>query len=160
MRRALCLLALSLCVPSGAVGPKKSKPAARPDPAAPTVEKAVREYVRDQVEEEGSFTVEDDVLGKSWDAKLVAVRVGEMRRHPGGQVSVCVDFRAEEGRHSQPMDLDFVLSEADGEWVIEDTLIHKVGKTPRFTYGPKLERLPVKGGKAAKSAVPAGEPGE
>ena len=157
MRRAL-LLALLLCpLPaSSGSGAKKG----RLDPAAQAVEKTVRQYVKDQIEEEGSFTVEDDLLGKAWDAKIISVRLGELRRHPGGRVSVCVDFRAEDAKDSQPMDMDFVLSEGDGEWGVDETHIHKVGKTLRFSYGPKLERVPVKGKKGAKPAVPAGEPGE
>lgn len=162
MRRALFLLVLTLCALPGAAGPgaKKGKVPGQPDPAAVAVEKAVKQYVKDQIDEEGSFTIEDDVLGKSWDAKIMGVRLGELRRHPGGQVSVCVDFRAEDEKNSQPMDLDFVLSEGDGEWVVDETHIHKIGRTPRFTYGPKFERVPVKGKKGAKPAVPAGEPGE
>ena len=162
MRRALSLLALLLCALPGAAGPgaKKGKVPGQLDPAAGAVEKAVRQYVKDQIEEEGSFTVEDDVLGKSWDAKIMSVRLGEFRRHPGGQVSVCVDFRAEDDKNSQAMDLDFVLSEGDGEWVVDETHIHKVGRTLRFNYNAKLERVPVKGKKGAKPAVPAGEPGE
>lgn len=162
MRRALCLLALVLCALPGAAGPaaKKGKVPGRLDPAASAVEKAVRQYVKDQIEEEGSFTVEDDVLGKAWDSKIISLRLGELRRHPGGQVSVCVDFRGEDGPNSQPMDLDFVLTQADGEWVVEETLIHRVGKTPRFDYNQKLERIPAKGKKGPKPAIPAGEPGE
>lgn len=162
MRRALPLLALLLCAlpATGGPGAKKGKLPGQTDPAAGAVDKAVRQYVKDQIEEEGSFTVEDDVLGKAWDAKILAVRLAELRRHPGGQVSVCVDFRAEDEKNSQPLDLDFVLSQGDGEWVVDETHIHKVGRTARFSYGPKQERVPVKGKKGAKPAVPAGEPGE
>lgn len=160
MRGALFLLALSLCALPGAAGPKKGRLPGQLDPAAGAVEKAVRQYVKDQIEEEGSFTVEDDVLGRAWDSKIISLRLSELRRHPGGQVSVCVDFQAQDEKNSQPMDLDFVLSEGDGEWIVDETHIHKLGRTPRFTYGPKLERVPVKGKARAKPAVPAGEPGE
>ena len=162
MRRALSLLVLVLCALPGVAGPaaKKGKGPGPLDPAAGAVEKAVRQYVKDQIEEEGSFTVEDDVLGKAWDSKIISLRLSELRRHPGGQVSVCVDFRAEDEKNSQPMDLDFVLSQGDGEWVVDETHIHKIGRTPRFTYSAKFERVPVKGKKGAKPAVPAGEPGE
>ena len=160
MRRALCLVLLA--VGAAVAAPKKGPPPRRRDPAPPqAIEKAVRQYVKDQVEEEGSYTVEDDVLGRSWDAVLMGVRTGEMRGHGGGTVSVCADFKGSEEKSATGLDLDFVLSEVDGEWVVEEVLVHRVGKTFRFTYGAKNERVPVKAAKGSRrTAVPPGEPGE
>lgn len=159
MRRALCLLLIAVGV--AAAAPKKAKKAPAFDPAAPAIDKMVHQYVRDQVDEEGSFTLEDDLLGRSWEATLKGVRTHELRRNADGQVSVCADFIGVDGKRTQPLDVDFVLTETEGEWVVEDVLIHRVGKTARFTYGPKGERVPLKGPKGARRpAVPPGEPGE
>lgn len=161
MRRALCLLLIAV---GAAAAPKKAPKVHKApafDAAAPVIDRTVHQYVRDQVDEEGSFTLEDDLLGRSWEATLKGVRTHELRRHADGQVSVCADFIGADGKRSQPLDVDFVLTETEGEWVVEDVLIHKVGKTARFTYGPKGERTPVKGSKGARRpAVPPGEPGE
>ncbi len=158
MRRALCLLLIAV---GAAAAPKKAQKAPAFDPVAPVIDKTVHQYVRDQVDEEGSFTLEDDLLGRSWEATLKGVRTHELRRHADGQVSVCADFIGGEGKRAQPLDVDFVLTETDGEWVVEDVLIHRVGKTARFTYGPKGERVPAKAPKGARRpAVPPGEPGE
>lgn len=149
--RAACLVAALLAVSSSAA-PKKGtpKPPAVSPASAAAVEKAVRQYVKDQVEEEGSFTLEDEVLGREWDAKLLAVRAWEVRRAPEGRVSVCVDFKGEDPKRAQPLDVDFVLSEGDGEWVVDEVVIHKVGKTPRFAYDAEGARVPLKAKPARK----------
>ena len=165
MRRSLLAVlvaaALGAAAPSApAPAPKKAKPAVV-DPAAAAVEAAVRQYVADQVEEEGTFTVEDDLLGRSWDAKLIAVRRDSLRRLAPDRVSLCVEFKGTDGKDSLALDIDFTLSRSDGEWNVDEDAIHRVGGTSRFSYGPKGERIPVKGkAGAARKAGPPGEPGE
>lgn len=163
MRRFLSvilLVAVSASADSGPKHPKLPGLPGQPDAKARAVEGVVRQYVRDQAEEEGAFVLEDELLGRSWEAKLIAVRVMDLRKHADGRVSVCVDFLGADDKNSQPLDVDFVLSEGYEEWTVDDIHLHKVGQTLRFTYDKKLERVPVKkAGKGGKKPrrVPAGE---
>lgn len=164
MRRTLAVLLLAAV--SAAAGPKAKKPnlpglPGQPDARAKAVEGVVRQYVRDQVEEEGSFSVEDEVLGRAWEADLISVRWADLRDLGEDKVSVCADFKGGDAKNSQPLDIDFVLSKGDDEWVVDEIHLHRVAKTYRFTYDKKNRRVPVKAGKGGKRpAVPAGEPGE
>ena len=154
----LAVLALSVAASAGPVVLKPVKTSAA-DRLKFVVSQVVRQYVRDQVDEEGSFTLEDDVLGRAWDAKLMGLRRDSLRRHANGTVSMCADFTGESGKNTQSLDVDFVLVDADGEWVVDEVHIHRVGSVDRFKYGPKNERITLKAGKKRRP-VPAGEPGE
>ena len=159
-RFPLLLLSASLTVPLAAgekaAAPKamggSSAPKALPgsDPQAAEIEKAVRDYVRDQAEEEGTFTVEDDVLGRSWDAKLMLVRGESIRRLGERKVVACATFKGEDEKNSQPLDLDFTLSNDGESWTVDEIVIHSVGGVERFTYNKKGERVPVKEKKGGK----------
>lgn len=147
-------------------GAPPSKPSPGSDPALKAIEKTIRDYVHDQAEEEGSFTVEDDVLSRSWDAKLLMVRTDSVRRPAEDKAVVCVEFKGEDEKNSQGLDLDFTLS-SDGEsWTVDEIVIHSVGGKERFTYNKKGERVPVKERKGPKrpkvtQALPPGDaPGE
>ena len=125
------------------------------------VEQAVRDYVRDQTEEEGSFTVEDGERGRSWETELLGVHADKVARLADGRVFVCADFKGEDGKNSQPLDIDFYLSGDEEGLTVEEILIHKVSGKPRYTYNEKNERVPVKEKKPVKpKAKPAqGAPG-
>lgn len=135
-------------------GPSKGRQAPpKPGPDAESVEKLVREYVRDQQEEEGSFVVEDDLLGRTWELQLLRVRSEAVTPLPEGRFSVCVDFKGDDPESAQPIDLDFHVSKSDGEWTVEEVLLHKVSGKARFTYDKKGKRVPVKPGAGGKKAA-------
>ncbi|MBI3297364.1 MAG: hypothetical protein HYZ75_04315 [Elusimicrobia bacterium] len=134
-----------------------------PPPIDPNVERTIRSYVSDQLEEEGSFAVEDELLSKTWEAKLILVHTESLRRLPDGRVIACVDFKGEDAKNSQLLDLDFTVSGEGTDMTVEEVVIHKVGVKARFAYDAKHRRVPVKPGKAAgpkKSPAAPGTPGE
>lgn len=151
MDKLLALLLFSSLAFAG--GPTKgAQPPRKPGPDPSAMEKLVRDYVRDQQEEEGSFVVEDDVLHRNWELHLLRVRSDAVTRLPDGRFFVCVDFKGDDEKSAQPVDLDFYVVESEGEWAVDEVLLHKVSGKPRFNYDKNFKRVPVKGGAKAKKA--------
>ena len=153
MNSPLVLLAVTAALAFAGGPAKKSQPPRAAGPDAQTVEKLVREYVRDQQEEEGSFVMEDEVLGRDWELKLLRGRSEASLPLPDGRFSVCVDFKGEDPKSAQPIDLDFHVGKSDGEWAVEEVVLHKVSGKARFEYDKKGNQVPVKGGGKGKKAA-------
>ncbi|MBI2363287.1 MAG: hypothetical protein HYV15_07905 [Elusimicrobia bacterium] len=156
MDKPLLLLVLTSSLAFAGGPAKGSQPPRSPGPEASAMEKLVRGYVRDQQEEEGSFSVEDDVLGRTWELHLLRVRTEAVTRLPDGRFFVCVDFKGDDEKSAQPVDLDFVVVESDGEWAVDEVLLHKVSGKPRFNYDKNFKRVPVKA--APKGKKPPADP--
>jgi hypothetical protein len=172
-RFLLVLLSAALAAPLAAQAPPKPaakkkpgasapKPLPAADPELKAIEQTVRDYVRDQAEEEGSFTVEDDVLARSWDAKLLMVRGDTVRRPAPNRAIVCVEFKGEDEKNAQALDLDFTMSNDGESWTVDEIVIHSVAGKERFAYNKKHGRVPVKEPKGPKKpkaaqALPAGD---
>ena len=74
---------------------------AGPPSIDPNIEKVVRAYVSDQKEEEGDFQIEDDLLGRTWDANIMLVHTETLRRLADGRVILCVDFKGGDAKNKR-----------------------------------------------------------
>lgn len=123
----------------GGVTHEHGDQAAPIEPSAEQLRQAIRDYVQQMIQEEGAFTIEDEVSGTTRTLELV--RVHERVGKTGELYYSCTDMR--DTRTGQILDLDFdVEATADGLDVV-DTRIHKVEGQARYTYDNQDRRVPV-----------------
>ena len=132
----------------GATAASTNVPAAMPHPgtpevvAEPSVEQigqTIREYIAQIEEDEGAFTIEDEVTGKT--RTLTLDRVHDQVGKADDLYYSCTDMKDKDS--GETLDLDFDVESYDGELEVVDTRIHKVNGQPRCTYDGKDNRIPV-----------------
>ncbi len=105
----------------------KEPPAEAPmpavEPTAEQVHRVVREYISLIEEDEGSFTIEDEVTSAIRTLTLVQVQDG-MTKTEDGLYMVHVDMK--DSASSEAIGLEFNVEEFDGELEVVDTLIRTV----------------------------------
>lgn len=106
--------------------------------------KAVEGYVKMKVADEGSFNVYDDKLDKTWELKLVRIHKKRIARLGENKFFACADFKTAAKGKKTKIDLDFFVTRNDGEFDVDEVLVHKVGGKARYTYNSKNQRVPVK----------------
>lgn len=113
--------------------------AVQAEPSAEQIRQAIREYITEIEQEEGAFTIEDEVAEKIRSLSLVQVheRVGKT----GDYFYSCTDMTdAETG---ETLDLDFDVEAVDGNLEVVDVRIHKVNDQARYTYDDQDNRVPM-----------------
>ncbi|GEM_PF-1329955 len=134
--------------------PAVTPPAAEPavstpvEPTAEQIRQTIRDYIAEVQQEEGAFTIEDEVTGKTRTLTLDHVhdRVGKT----GEYYYSCTDMKDQES--GDTLDLDFDVEAYEGDLEVVDVRIHKVNDQPRYTYDDKDNRVPV-----TPAAAPAAE---
>ena len=106
--------------------------------------KAVVGHVKMKVADEGSFNVYDDKLDKTWELKLVRIHKKRIARLGENKFFACADFKTVAKGKRTKLDLDFFVSRKDGDFIVDEVLVHKVNGKPRYTYNSKNQRVPVK----------------
>lgn len=106
--------------------------------------KSVQGYVKMKVADEGSFNVYDDKLDKTWELKLVRIHKKRIARLGEDKFFACADFKTVARGKKTKIDLDFFVTRNDGDFNVDEVLVHKVGGKARYTYNSKNQRVPVK----------------
>lgn len=103
---------------------------------------AVVDFVAGEAKD-GAYSVKDEVLGKTWELKLIGVHKKRIVHLGDKGFFACADFKTV-GGEKRKLDLDFYATKDAGGWRIDKVLIHKVDGKPRYTYNEKNERVPVR----------------
>ncbi|PIQ89690.1 MAG: hypothetical protein COV72_01895 [Candidatus Omnitrophica bacterium CG11_big_fil_rev_8_21_14_0_20_42_13] len=110
------------------------------EPSSTDIRLAMKAYVAQEVEKNGSFKVYDDKIDKT--RKLSLIRIHERVGKTGGYYYSCADFKDIESGETIDVDLD--VEEDAGELKVVDVRIHKVGGRERYTYDEDDNRIPIK----------------
>ncbi len=103
-----------------------------------TLEKAIQAKIAEKTKQDGGvFKLHDDVLNKTWELDLVKVHRDKLARLEDGRYFACVDMKARGG--SDVVDVDFFLTEKDGELAFSDMAVHKVNGVARYGWEKKGE---------------------
>lgn len=113
--------------------------AALVEPSTEAIRQAIRDYVDQVVEEDGQFTVTDEVTGA--ERSLELVRVHERVGKTGNLYYSCTDMK--DTASGELLDLDFDVDASSGALNVVDVRIHKVDGTARYTYDDHDNRIPV-----------------
>jgi len=108
-------------------------------PTAEQLRQSIRDYIARIEEEEGAFTIEDEVAGGT--RTLTLERVHERVGKTGDFYYSCTDMR--DASTNELLDLDFDVEEAGSELNVVDVRIHKVNGQARYTYDDKDNRIPL-----------------
>ena len=123
--------------PAAAESTPTTAPAA--EPSAEEIRQTIRDYISQIEQEEGSFTIDDEVTGQTRTLKLEGVhdRVGKT----GELYYSCTDMR--DTASQELLDLDFDVEAFEEGLDVVDVRIHKVNGTARYTYDQDDNRIPV-----------------
>ena len=121
--------------------PGRAEPSAAPvaEPSSEQIHQAIRDYIAMIQEDEGAFTLEDEVTGHV--RALTLDRVHDEVGQTDELYSACTDMKDAETGES--LDLDFDVESWDGELEVVDVTIHRVNGRPRYTYDDAHNRVPV-----------------
>lgn len=117
----------------------ESAQVANVEPSAEQIRQAIRDYIHRTDQDEGAFTIDDDVTGTT--RTLALVRVHDRVGKTGAFYYSCTDMR--DTANDELLDLDFDVDAASGQLEVVDVRIHKVNGTPRYTYDDKDNRIPL-----------------
>ena len=87
------------------------------------VQEAAQDYINAEVKKQGSYEIDDAVLGKKW--KLAFDYFHTVNQLDNGDYFFCADFTEDQDR----LDLDFTLSGEDLK--VKQLVIHKVNGVAR-----------------------------
>lgn len=130
--------------PAASAEPSEAAEATAPkaqaaEPSAEEIRQTIRDYISQVEEEEGSFTIDDEVTGQTRTLKLERVhdRVGKT----GELYYSCTDMR--DTASQELLDLDFDVEAFEEGLDVVDVRIHKVNAKARYTYDQDDNRIPV-----------------
>lgn len=109
------------------------------EPSAEQIRQAIRDYIAGIEQEEGAFTIEDEVTGGL--RTLTLVQVHERVGKTGDSYYSCTDMT--DASSGETLDLDFDVMEDDGALEVVDVRIHKVSGQARYTYDDQDNRIPL-----------------
>ena len=119
--------------------PSQSAQPAPTEPSAQEIRQSIRDYIAQIEEEQGAFTIEDEVTNST--RTLTLVRVHERVGKTGSAYYSCTDMR--DANSGELLDLDFDV-EAEGSALnVVDVRIHKLNGKPRYTYDDNDQRIPL-----------------
>ena len=99
------------------------------------IDKAIRAHIEEKTKASGGrFSVQDEVLKKTWELELVRVHKDRLQSLADGTYFACVDFQAADGTS---VDVDFFLKKAEDRLAVSDTSVHKVNGKARYNYQEK-----------------------
>ena len=109
------------------------------EPQPEQIRQAIRDSISQIEQEEGAFTIDDEVMGSA--RTLTLVRVHDRVGKTGGFYYSCTDMQ--DASTGELLDLDFDVELKDGELDVVDVRIHKLNGQPRYTYDENDNRIPV-----------------
>ena len=121
------------------------------EPTAEQIRQAIQDHIAFTEQEEGSFTISDDVTGTTRTLQLV--RVHERVGKTGDLYYSCTDMR--DAQTGELLDLDFDVEADGGQLDVVDARIHKLEGQARYTYDERDNRIPLPA--AGMSERPDGE---
>jgi hypothetical protein len=113
----------------------KEHPTSQKKASLAELDKAIRAHIDKAAKDSGGrFSVQDDVLKKTWQLELVRVHKDRLQSLADGTYFACVDFKAQDGTM---VDVDFFLKKQGDQLVVTDTSVHKVDGKARYNYEEK-----------------------
>ena len=115
---------------------------AQPEAVAPSareIRQSIRDYIAQIEEEQGAFTIKDEVTGST--RTLTLVRVHERVGKTGSAYYSCTDMQ--DANSGELLDLDFDVEAGEGTLNVVDVRIHKLNGKPRYTYDDNDHRIPL-----------------
>ena len=109
------------------------------EPSAEQIREAIRDHILKTEQEDGAFTIEDEVTGNM--RTLTLVRVHDRVGRTGDFYYSCTDMNDADSGES--LDLDFDVDASSGTAEVIDVRIHKVNGKARYTYDEKDNRIPL-----------------
>ena len=109
------------------------------EPTAEQIRQAIRDYIQVVEQEEGAFTILDEIAGV--ERTLELVRVHERVGKTGDYYYSCTDMN--DVSSGELLDLDFDVEASGGELSVVDVRIHKLDGKPRYTYDEQDHRIPL-----------------
>ncbi|MBI3317786.1 MAG: hypothetical protein HYZ90_01380 [Candidatus Omnitrophica bacterium] len=110
------------------------------EPSAEELRETIRQYIQDQEEGLGGFTLPDpNAKGKL--RTLTLIRVHERVGKTGDYYYSCTDMK--DVISGDELDLDFDVSDTGQELKVVAVRIHKDNGKPRYTYDDKDNLIPV-----------------
>ena len=110
------------------------------EPTPEQLRETIRTYIQTQEKSMGSFTVPDPKQ-KGRLRTLSLIRVHDRVGKTGDYYYSCTDMK--DAATGDQLDLDFDISDAGKKLTVVAIRIHKDNGTPRYTYGPNDELIPV-----------------
>ena len=114
-------------------------PAPAVEPTAEQIRQSIQQYVDELTQDEGAFSVDDEMTGETRELTLERVheRVGKTEEY----YYSCADMK--DTKSGELVDVDFDVEAYDGELEVVDVRIHKVNGKERYTYDEQDNRIPV-----------------
>lgn len=112
----------------------------RPEPSAEQLRQTIRDYITNQEQKTGSFTI-PDAKEKGKLRTLSLIRVHERVGKTGDYYYSCTDMQDME--NGDQLDLDFDVSDADKQLKVVAVRIHKDNGKPRYTYDANDNLIPL-----------------
>ena len=122
-----------------ATEPSQQKAMPALEPSAEQIRQAIRDYIASIEQEEGAFTIEDEVTGTV--RTLTLAQVHERVGKTDDAYYSCTDMK--DTASGETLDLDFDVTDEDGILDVVDVRIHKVNGQPRYTYDEQDNRIPL-----------------
>ncbi len=110
------------------------------EPSAEQLRETIRQYIQHQEKSLGSFTIADP-KEKGKLRTLALIRVHERVGKTGNYYYSCTDMK--DIATGDQLDLDFDVSDSEKRLKVVAVRIHKDNGTPRYTYGPNDELIPL-----------------
>lgn len=109
------------------------------EPTPDALRQTIRDYISAEESAKGAFSVFDSQMGKARALRLEAVheRVGKT----GNYYYSCADLKDVET--GDLLDVDFDVSDNNGQLAVVDIRIHKDNGKPRYTYDENDNMIPV-----------------
>lgn len=114
--------------------------AAWAEPSPEQLRQTIRDYITNQQQKLGSFTVADS-KDKGKLRTLELIRVHERVGKTGDYYYSCTDMK--DGATGDQLDLDFDVSDSGKELKVVAVRIHKDNGKPRYTYGDNDQLIPL-----------------
>lgn len=113
--------------------------AVKAEPTAEQIRQTIRDHIASVEQEQGAFTIDDEVTGTTRTLELV--RVHERVGKTGNLYYSCTDMR--DAHTGELLDLDFDVDAAGGQLDVVDVRIHKLDGQARYTYDEHDNRIPL-----------------
>ena len=130
IRRWLATAVLSLML---------AAPAALAEPTPEGLRDTIRHYIQIQEKLQGAFAIVDERTQEV--RRLELVRVHERVGKTGDYYYSCTDMK--DVKTGDLLDLDFDITDSQGELSVAAVRIHKDNGKPRYTYDDHDHRVPV-----------------
>lgn len=134
MTKKLSFFVLTMVLSVWVIGPAFAEPA--PDQLRQTI----RDYIAQQEKIQGAFAIVDKKNNSAF-RELTLVRVHDRVGKTGDYYYSCTDMK--DVKNGDLLDLDFDISDQNGNLKVANIRIHKDNGKPRYTYDANDNMIPV-----------------